>query len=93
MVTRSEREVRDGTDADQWVGLPDYERVEKPPKVVVSFDTEEERLAFLELIEVDKPVTQLRGVWSIWWPKRNREDLASLRFDDDPEVQAVLGER
>ena len=65
-----------------WVGMPGYEQAGLPPKLIISFDSEADRDRLLELIEI----TELHGrsgpTWSTWWPNRERESPAALRFND-----------
>lgn len=65
----------------EWVGLPKFVPAEtKRPSLVLAFDSEEDRerlIAHLGLVIAKKT----KGTWSAWWPPREKEDLASLRFD------------
>jgi hypothetical protein len=81
-VTRPESEIGDRNDAAAWVGLPIYDGVERPFRMVISFETEDDRNRLMELIGAEKPRHSTRGVWSVWWPPRDREDLAALRFSE-----------
>lgn len=81
MVTRPASEIRDHDEAAHWVGLPDYEPQVEPLKVIVSFDSEEDRENFARKLGVT-----LRGsgkTSSMWWPPREEDDLISLRFERD----------
>jgi hypothetical protein len=69
-----------------WRGLPEFTRVERDTRLVLTFDTPEERdelIAKLGLILSKKTGT----TWSAWWPPRERDDLAALRFDFDADEQ------
>jgi ParB-like nuclease domain len=81
-VTRPRAEVGDYQDAAAWVGMPEFETGAMPFKLIVLFETEDEREQLMQ--QIGATVTQQRNgrVWSIWWPEREREDPASLRFDD-----------
>jgi 23S rRNA A2030 N6-methylase RlmJ len=46
---------------------------------MVSFENEEERDKFLEMLDVTVHKKNL-GTVSIWWPEKDREDPHSLRF-------------
>jgi hypothetical protein len=76
-----------------WRGLPEFTRVERDTRLVLTFDTPEERdelIAKLGLILSKKTGT----TWSAWWPPRERDDLAALRFDFDADEQGEeTGER
>jgi hypothetical protein len=71
----------------EWAGLPAFHPIpERKTQLILSFDTDEQR---------DELITQLGIViakktgksWSAWWPPREREDLAALRFDFGAEAQ------
>lgn len=85
MVTRPESEIRTMNEAAEWVGMPEYTPVDLPIRLVISFDTEERREEFMKLINATiiqkKSAGVLSKTWSIWWPERQKQDLASLRFD------------
>lgn len=76
-----ERINRESADPDQqWVGLPEFLPVEEPVKVVVSCDTEGERDALFDVLGIETIHKGTRGTISVWWPDREKKDLASLRF-------------
>lgn len=66
--------------AVEWRGLPRFVAKDKPPTLVLSFESEEDRdrlIKELGLILAKKT----RSTWSAWWPPRENEDLSALRFD------------
>lgn len=69
----------------EWIGLPMFAEREKAPRVVVSFDSEEDRQRFLVEVGFSTIHKNTRGTLSVWWPPRVREDLASLRFEIDED--------
>lgn len=90
-VTRPESEVASRDDADQWVGMPEFDPVGLPFKIVVNCETEAGRLEAMEALGSQAPTKKYRGVWSCWWPPRGRLDIGSVRFnepDDDPDETA-----
>jgi hypothetical protein len=66
-------------DNDEWVGMPDFEAPEDIPKLIISFETEEERLNFTKNFEIR--VGTLGKTWSTWYPYKEREDLKSQRYE------------
>lgn len=64
-----------------WTGLPAFHpAAPREVRLVLTFDTEEERDQLVEQIEV--VIAKKTGpTWSAWWPPRDREDLSALRFD------------
>lgn len=82
MVTRPQSEINDINEAAEWVGMPEYEAQDEPLKLTVSFEDEEDRRNFMQLIGVGHTRFKNQGTWSIWWPEREREDPSSLRFSE-----------
>ncbi len=78
-VTRPASEIEDLNAAAEWAGagMPGYEFVPEPLKLIVSFANEKDKSKFAKLIGyefTDKTK-------SIWWPPREREDLSALKFE------------
>lgn len=91
MITRPESEIKNLDEASEWVGMPDYERLPEPYKLIVSFRTMEDRDKLLDLMGatfVHKRATgEGKGTrtWSCWYPERKEEDHEALRFDFEGE--------
>jgi len=82
MVTRSRDEIADFDAAAEWVGMPEYDEVEPSPQLRISFETEEERIQFIE--EHDVPVSRRNGrIWSCLWGQEGSDDLSALKFEAD----------
>jgi hypothetical protein len=94
MVTRPRSEIQDANEAAQWVGMPQYDAEAASPtmKLIVNFETEEAREKFLE--EIGTPVMSKKDgqTWSMWWPPRERHDLASVRFETGGDGEEEGGE-
>lgn len=89
-VTRPMSEIADFDAAAHWVGLPGFggDGHEIPVKLVVSFDSIEDRARFVEECGIGEQIHKkliTSPTWSAWWPPRERQDLASLRFEDEDE--------
>jgi len=80
-VTRPASEIASHNEAEQWVGMPGYDEGgdDQPLKLIISFRDARDRVAFVEQagIRIDKREAL---TWTTWYPFREREDLASLRF-------------
>jgi hypothetical protein len=64
-----------------WRGMPEFVKApDRGPQLVLTFESEAERDAFVERLEIII-AKKTKGTWSAWWPPRPREDLASLLFD------------
>ena len=82
-VTRPQSEIPTRKDAAEWVGLPEYAaEPDRRPKLVISVDSEADRERLLALIGEVTIGRKDGPTWSVWWPKREREPLSTLRFDD-----------
>jgi hypothetical protein len=82
-VTRPASEIKDFNAAAEWVGMPDYDPIVDPFRLVVSFTAEADRDAFLELIGGKSHYHRRSGVWTLWWPLRERDDLVTLKFQQE----------
>jgi len=78
MVTRPQSEIKDFDEASEWVGMPEYEKDERY-RLVVQFKSIEERDEFNE--RFDLKATKREGVMTTWWPYREREDRASIKYE------------
>lgn len=81
-VTRPAAEVESFDAAAEWAGMPDYEPGASVARLVVQFDTPEERAEFMAKVGIETVHKQTNGTWSVWYPPRGREDLSSLRFEE-----------
>jgi hypothetical protein len=65
----------------EWRGLPAFVPAEaRDVKLVLTFDSEAERDKLIEQLKL--VIAKKTGpTWSAWWPPREKEDLAALRFD------------
>lgn len=77
LVTRPQSEIEDFNAAAQWVGMPQYEPVKQGLKVVVSFLNEEARQDFAKRLGYNFT----DSTKSVWWPPKDDDDVASLRFE------------
>ena len=69
-----------------WRGLPKFVPKAESFQLAMSCDTAEQRDDLVERLGL-KYVTRGKTAWSAWWPDREREDLASLRFDFGDTVE------
>lgn len=76
-VTRPASEIGGKHDAAQWVGLPGYEGGEEHPKVVVHFQTMEDKLRFGQVI--GQSFTEKTD--TVWWPPKDQLDAVSVKFE------------
>jgi hypothetical protein len=77
MVTRPASEIVDFDAAAEWIGMPDYEPADRRPKVILIYDSEEDRDDLIEKLGLVVS-SKLRTTWSAPWPPRISDDVASL---------------
>lgn len=80
-VTRPQSEIENFDEAAEWAGMPEYEPVEQPIKLIVSFASEEDRQDFAERLGVRLTAKSK----SMWWPPRGKDDVSSVRFEGEQE--------
>ncbi len=76
-VTRTADEIQDFDEAAHWVGMPDYEMLGAPLKIIIQFRNEKDRAQFAKLLELEFT----EKTRSSWWPARERDDVSALRFE------------
>lgn len=80
-ITRPKSEISTFNEAAHWVGMPEYGEVTEPFKVVINFETEEDRNEFISTYNIKMKSSSKRGnTWSTVWPYRDNDDLSSVRF-------------
>jgi hypothetical protein len=91
LVTRPTSEIPDSEAATQWVGLPDYQEDGSEPRrqVIVNLGSDQDFQEFCTRLGLDATGIGLSGRGRvIWWPPREKADLASVYFGqsvgDDP---------
>lgn len=86
MVTRTSDEIEDFDAAAEWTGMPEHDPGNKAYRLIIQFRNEDDRLSFMKHADIDsdnlKAYTRGGQHWSTWWPPKERNDLASVRFED-----------
>lgn len=83
-VTRPASEIGQRDGAQAWAGLPSFEGGVASLRIVVHLESEVDRERFMRAINATIVNKKSGGTWSLWYPERERQDLASLRFDEPP---------
>lgn len=65
---------------EEWIGMPDFEPVENPYKIIINFESEKERNKYANDHKMNFTKRESRA-WSTWWPFKEREDLKSLKYE------------
>lgn len=92
-VTRPASEVGSINEAEAWVGMPEYEEGGTPYKLVITFQSPEDRVAFSKKIKLRIDKNAIKGTtWSTRWPWTDRESTADIRFMsgmDESELESA----
>ena len=80
-TTRDANEIQTINEANEWVGIADYENKPDSIKIMVHFDTEEDRDNFMQLLDNPHVNYKMGKTWKIWYPERGNEDPSSIRFE------------
>ena len=80
-TTRNADEIQTIDEANEWVGIADYENKPDSIKVMVHFATEEDRENFMQLLDNPHVNYKMGKTWKIWYPERGNEDPSSIRFE------------
>lgn len=83
LVSRPSSELADLEAAGEWLGLPGLEGVDPEPRITIRFQDLEDRDRFLaDVLGGEYPILRKKGqVWTTWYPPKQMNDLASLRFE------------
>ena len=81
-TTRNADEIQTIDEANEWVGIVDYENKPNPIKVMVHFESEEDRENFMQLLDNPHVNYKMGQTWKIWFPERGNEDPSSIRFEN-----------
>ena len=78
-VTRPASEIETMDEAQEWAGLPEYEKSTMPLKMTVSFENEKDRREFATKLSI--PITNKTK--STWYPYREQDDMINVEFSSD----------
>ncbi len=81
-VTRPASEIKTTDHAAEWMGMPDYEISEEAKKLIVNFETYEDKKVFCEQ---NNFLFNEKGTESIWFPEKERRDMTSVGFEVEDE--------
>lgn len=72
--------INSSDENSEWVGMPDFEPREDTTKIIIQFQTEEERDAYIEETKL-KISTKAKNTWSTWWPYKERANLLENKYE------------
>ena len=82
-VTRPKSEIADFDEAQEWVGMPEYDESAPVFKLILQFRSQEERAAFMKAnsVQINGDPAPERPTLSTWHPPKARNDRQLLRFE------------
>lgn len=73
-------QVNKGDENDAWVGMPEFEEDEKSLRLIIQFESEQEREDFCKEKNIEIRRKSIL-VWSTIYPFRKMDDETSLKYD------------
>lgn len=67
---------------DEWVGMPEFEAMDSPPKLIIQFESEAKREEFVEKIDL-QIAQRTKNYWGTWYPYKERENLKDSKYEQD----------
>jgi len=71
--------VNSGDENSEWVGMPEFEPKEDVVKIIITFDTEQDREDFNNKYKLQYSA-QKGQTWTAKYPYRKQKDLKSLKY-------------
>lgn len=84
LVSRHQSEIQNESEAAHWVGMPTFGVKQDNPKLTVLFRNKEDRQKFVETFSL-KALYRSDAIWTVWWPEKDQNDLASVKFITAPQ--------
>lgn len=72
--------VNSGDENSEWVGMPEFEPKEDVVKIIITFDTEQNRQDFNDKYKL-KYSAQKGKTWTTNYPYSEQKDLKSLKYE------------
>lgn len=65
---------------DEWVGMPEFESVDAPPKLIIQFESEAKREEFVNSIDL-QIAQRTKNAWGTWWPYKERDSVKDKKYE------------
>lgn len=72
--------VNKGDENSEWIGMPDFESTEQGIKIIITFETEEEREKYAKKNNM-KFSLKAKKAWSTFYPFKETMDLKHLKYE------------
>ena len=81
-VTRPASEIKTTDHAAEWIGMPDFEISEEAKKLIINFETYDDKKVFCEQ---NNFLFNEKQTESLWFPEKERRDITSVGFEVEDE--------
>jgi len=72
--------INESDENSEWVGMPEFDSADKSHKLIIQFETPEDRENFVEGKDL-KIQTKGKYTWSTWFPYKERESLIDKQYE------------
>jgi len=81
-VTRPASEIKNTDHAAEWIGMPDFEISEEAKKLIINFESYDDKKVFCEQ---NNFLFNEKQTESLWFPEKERRDITSVGFEVEDE--------
>ena len=81
-VTRPASEIKTTDHAAEWIGMPDFEISEEAKKLIINFETYDDKKVFCEQ---NNFLFNEKQTEALWVPEKERRDITSVGFEVEDE--------
>lgn len=73
--------INSSQENDEWVGMPEFNIIEQPFKLIISFDSENDMKNFTEQSQIKNFKSKNKKTWSTCFPWKENSDLSSVEYE------------
>lgn len=72
--------INGGDENSEWIGMPEFEKDEGRPKLIISFDSENDMQIYIQENGI-KIIAKNKKTWSASYPFRDKEQLVNMKYE------------
>ena len=72
--------INKGDEFSEWVGMPEFEAKDRDIKIIITFESEEEREKYAKKYNMKFSV-KAKKAWSTSYPFKEKQDLKNLKYE------------
>lgn len=72
--------INGGDENSEWIGMPEFEKEEGRPKLIISFDSENDMQIYIQENGI-KIIGKNKKTWSASYPFRDKEQLVNMKYE------------